>query len=121
MLIIDFFKMIREIECLRNADVEEEQEPNLQQKVKFYDPHPGLLGCPIPLPYEIKRAAHSLDNKVMTLEEAFNRLEPIAKIYDEGKVKITSRYNFIYFQFKLGTGICVYRLLTYKSIGEQRW
>jgi len=37
-------------------------------KKTFYNPHPGLLGCPLPLPEAIVQAAAHIDGKTETID-----------------------------------------------------
>lgn len=43
--------------------------------VRFFDPHPGLMGCMIPIPNEVKDVADSLNACVMDLADAMGQLE----------------------------------------------
>ena len=38
--------------------------------VIFYDPHLGVLGCPVPFPEHLRMTAEWLDGKEMTTDEA---------------------------------------------------
>lgn len=38
--------------------------------VEFYDPHPGLAGCPVRLPEAVRLVADSLSGKIGSVQEA---------------------------------------------------
>ena len=38
--------------------------------MKFFDPHPGLLGAQVPIPEHVRIVAEHLDGKSMELDEA---------------------------------------------------
>lgn len=42
----------------------------MNETVKFHDPHPGLMGCSIPLPEHLRITAQWLDGQTMTVDEA---------------------------------------------------
>ena len=41
----------------------------------FYDPHPGLGGCVLPLPEAVKKVADELDGKTVTPDYASERID----------------------------------------------
>ena len=47
--------------------------------VVFYDAHPGLAGCPIPIPKSIKKIADKLEGMPYSLSKAVKLLEKAAK------------------------------------------
>lgn len=53
---------------------------------EFFDPHPGLLGCTVPIPEAVKKVAAELDGHTLELEEA------VAKIHAAcpgGRIKVS--------------------------------
>ncbi len=42
----------------------------MDKPVEFYDPHPGLMGCPKPFPKHLRVIAEQLDGHEMTVNEA---------------------------------------------------
>lgn len=47
----------------------------LLQKVRFFDPHPGLAGCMVPIPSGVKAIADELDGVEGQLGSAVFRIE----------------------------------------------
>lgn len=45
------------------------------QLVTFFDPHPGLMGCPVRLQESVRLAASGLDGVTCKLSEGLKRLE----------------------------------------------
>ena len=41
---------------------------------EFYDPHPGLAGCPVRLPEHVRIVAEWLDGQRMTIKSAIDQL-----------------------------------------------
>lgn len=85
-------------------------------KVELYDPHPGLAGVRFPLPREMKNLADSLDGVVLTLEEAIDRITPVAEELG-GRVEIDEKYQHI--SFRVGDvhnlPMHGYRLIRYRE------
>ena len=85
-------------------------------KVELYDPHPGLLGAVMPLPKPMKDLAASLDGVVLSLDEAIDRLTPMAESLG-GRLEVVEKYQFI--SFRLGDvdnlPMHLYRLIRYKE------
>lgn len=50
----------------------------LDRVVTFFDPHPGLLGCPVPIPDAVKRVADELDGQSLPIAEAVERIQRAA-------------------------------------------
>ena len=50
----------------------------LDRIVTFYDPHPGLAGCPVPIPDVVKRVADELNGQSLPLAEAIERIQRVA-------------------------------------------
>jgi hypothetical protein len=87
-----------------------------KQKVKFYDPHHGFKGTAVRLPEPMRKIAKSLDNKVMTLDEAVGRISPVAEKVG-GSIQIVYQGGFILFEFKEANGsIYGYRLIRYERV-----
>lgn len=60
------------------------------KEVEFYDPHPGFSGAVVRLPERMKKAAEDLIGRMLPLEEAMRRLEPVAKQLG-GKLEIIEK------------------------------
>lgn len=87
-----------------------------RQQVKFYDPHPGLKGAMMRIPEPMRKIAKSLDNKVMTLNEAVKKISPIAEKFG-GEIKVIYQWEFILFELKeKDDTIHGYRLIRYEKI-----
>ena len=56
---------------------------NLDDVVKFYEPHPGSAGASIPIPEQVRVVANVLDKKQITIRRA---VELIKKAAIEGEV-----------------------------------
>ena len=91
------------------------KQDKLQRKVKFYDPHPGFGGALKPLPMSMINIARELDGKKMTLEEAMEKISPIARRIDKGEIGIVDDMNYICFEFKSGIFTHYYCLIKYKK------
>lgn len=50
----------------------------LRTVVTFFDPHPGLAGCLVPIPDVVKRAANELNGLSLPLAEAIERIQRVA-------------------------------------------
>jgi hypothetical protein len=50
----------------------------------FFDAHPGRGGCPLSLQTEVRDVARELNGRILSLEEAFNRIRAVAR----GEVEI---------------------------------
>ncbi|MBU0470141.1 MAG: hypothetical protein KKA62_01505 [Nanoarchaeota archaeon] len=87
---------------------------NLKQKVELYDPHPGFAGAAVPLPKSMKEFADELNGQQMTLEEALEKLSPVAEDLG-GAVQIVGKMKYIGFTYFESSGRQHYfRLLRYK-------
>lgn len=53
---------------------------------EFYEPHPGLLGCTVPIPEEVKKVAAELDGNTLELEEAVAKIHAVCP---GGKIKVS--------------------------------
>ncbi len=92
----------------------EKEKINIK-KIKLYDPHPGRMGCPIPLPQPMKKIADSLDGKIMTLTEAIDIINSVAKKYNG---VIEDGWEYISFEFTRNNIKHRYRLIRYNEIRE---
>jgi len=45
---------------------------------EFYDPHPGLLGCPEPIPEAVRIKAADMDGNTFTIDEAVGMIQEVA-------------------------------------------
>lgn len=61
-------------------------------RIRLYDPHPGLSGCPLPLPAEVKTAAEELDGTTIELDDAIDRIQIAVKDNKYRVVKIEPQY-----------------------------
>jgi len=89
------------------------EQDNLKRKVTLYDPHPGLQGCPTPLPGPMFDIAHELSGQNITLEEAMKRIQPVAETLG-GKVEIIHNMGFISFEYSVGPVNNGYRLIRFR-------
>ena len=91
----------------------------MSNKVIFYDPHIGLLGTMKPLPEPMLKIAKKLDGKILSLEEAMEKINDVAKTIP-GEVKIVKEGKWISFGFrenpKEKLPYHLYRLIKYEEI-----
>ena len=95
------------------------ENPTLKQKVKLYDPHPGIGGAAIPLPQPLRRVAHELDGQTLTLEETVQRFNAVAN-KESGEVKL-GEYCILYLlkhNYGGQRSIHGWRLLRYRLADE---
>ena len=96
---------------------------NFGKKVRLYDPHPGFARAAIPLPQKIKEFIDTLDNQVMTLAEAVEKIEAVLEKVGIGEIKIVEQYNFISliipykYAWKDGKPTHMFRLIKFKEVG----
>ncbi len=94
-----------------------DKKPN---KIRLYHPHSEIGGPIIPLPKPMRKLAKSLEGRVMTLAQAFDIINPIAKTYKNGVIEDWGSY--ISFSFITKNNICNlkhnYRLIRYKEAKE---
>lgn len=64
---------------------------SLNSVVTFFDPHPGLLGCPVPIPDVVKRVADELNGQSLPLTEAVERIQRAAG----GEVDVAFEHHHI--------------------------
>lgn len=64
---------------------------SLNSVVRLYDPHPGLLGCPVPIPDVVKRVADELNGQSLPLAEAVERIQHAAG----GEVEVAFEHRHI--------------------------
>lgn len=67
---------------------------NLNSVVTFFDPHPGLLGCPVPIPDAVKQVADALNGQSLLLAEAVERIQRAAG----GEVEVAFEHRHISFE-----------------------
>ncbi len=85
-------------------------------KVRLYDPHPGFAGA-VPLPRRMKELADSLDGNVLTLEDAIEKITPVAESLG-GRIEIVEEdHQYILFEMSgLPDYVMhVYRLIRYED------
>ncbi len=91
-----------------------ENERIMGLTARFYDPHQGFAGAIEPLPKSLKDIAHSLDGKVMKIEDALNQIALVSKPLN-GLVLIDPEDNII--EISLGKEfIHHYRLIRYEEV-----
>ena len=76
---------------------------NLDAVVTFYDPHPGLMfmGAAMPIPAQVKKVAHNLNGKKLSVRKALKKLRAVTK----GKLSVvTLNINFIMLRIKTRDG-----------------
>ncbi|MBI4434358.1 hypothetical protein HY635_00865 [Candidatus Uhrbacteria bacterium] len=66
---------------------------NLDRIVTFYDPHPGLAGCLVPIPDVVKWVADELNGRSLPLAEAIERIQRAAG----GEVDVAFEHRHISF------------------------
>lgn len=49
-------------------------EYNPLRRYRWHSPHPGLLGCPLPIPEPVRQAAVSLSGTITTPAEAVGKI-----------------------------------------------
>lgn len=59
----------------------------------FYDPHPGLAGCPRPLPEPVRIVANELAETETTLDDAMARISNAAKTL--GRYRVENHDDFL--------------------------
>ncbi len=69
----------------------------MDKTVEFYDPHPGLMGCPKPFPEHLRVTAEWLDGQKMTVDEAIQCFEDSAP-EDEQPISVTAAQDCILIQ-----------------------
>jgi hypothetical protein len=67
--------------------------------VQFYDPHPGLMGCPEPLPEGVRIAAEGLNGKTKRMSEALEILE--AGLIEDGVFEVHDDEDFRFIGLKI--------------------
>ncbi|MBN2052044.1 hypothetical protein JW756_00915 [Candidatus Woesearchaeota archaeon] len=86
----------------------------MAQKVKLYNPHPGIGGALLPLPKPMKDIADKLNRKSMSLDKAIEMISQVAKKVG-GQVAVVEEHKYIRFQIKEPNNyVHVYRLICYK-------
>ena len=87
-------------------------------KVRFYDSHIGLSGAIEPLPEPMLKIAKELDGKILSLEEAMEKINDVEKTIP-GEAEIIERGEWIRFEFvenrELGYPKHIYRLINYEK------
>jgi hypothetical protein len=81
--------------------------------VELYDSHPGFAGAMVPLPKPMKEIADILCGEKMTLEEAIEKISPVAELIG-GTVGVVEKYNYISFRFGKER-VHFYRLIRYRE------
>ena len=95
-----------------NITKKEIKEPHKPRK--FYEPHPGLLGCPIPIPEEVRIAANELANLPSgTLAQA---VEMIEKSYPNGIVTANEKLGIIILYIEEARSTHSWRVIRFKDI-----
>lgn len=64
-------------------------------KVRFYDPHPGMLGAAIPLPEHVRIIAQSLDGTRGDLDEAMEQIRDAVWDIQHASVSVSIGYAMI--------------------------
>ena len=86
--------------------------------MKLFDPHPGLMGCPVPLPEKVRTLAATLDGQSMTVKEAVEKIKAV--ISERFSVKATKGCILLYQGsvedlLKHGARCNCWRVLRYKK------
>jgi hypothetical protein len=76
----------------------------------FYDPHSGFGGAAVPLPSNVRKVAHELDGKILTLHDAIEKIKAVTT----GKVKV-EKDNWISFTITNGVVTHSWRLIRYRD------
>jgi hypothetical protein len=85
--------------------------------VKFYDPHPGVLGCPTPMPAPLVALAKELDGKRISIKAALAKITPVLpeNCRVEAKKECVVVYQGSFSKMKRdGSVVNCWRMLRYK-------
>ncbi len=91
----------------------------MSERIKLYDPHPGVGGGIQPLPRNMKDLADRLNGKCMTVEEARDIVGKEAEKYNGGKARVSEDHKMIVFEFRENSLRHGYRLLRYVTTKEE--
>lgn len=80
------------------------------QKVHFLNPHPGLAGCPTPIPEEVREVANYLDGKTLSLGDAYKLIKSACPL---GLVRVHQSHNYIGLQVNIDDST--------KELTEHEW
>ena len=83
------------------------------EKVRFYDPHPGFAGAMLPLPSSMLKLANELDGMTMELSDGLEKIKSVAEIYG-GRVKRVEWAQSVHFEYNSGGYTHGYRLISYE-------
>lgn len=89
-------------------------------RVRLYDPHPGLMGCPNPLPEPMRILINQLDGTVHELGAVLVILQDEAiRIADSAVIRNSDEHKMI--SLRIGnfkTGMDCWRLLHYETLSS---
>jgi len=96
----------------------------MNKVVEFYDPHPGLMGCPTPLPEKVCLVAATLSGMRGTVEQAIHKIWNACPDEWEGKQKVEDTdvegSTFIFLSFRYPDGReNGWRVIRYRKVNDE--
>ncbi len=86
------------------------------EPVEFYDPHPGLLGCPYPIPESVRLVANELNGTVITLDKAMRKVKNALPVSLESIFLVTAKRDIIMLhEQKMNKEENMWRVLRYRD------